>query len=544
MESKTQYDAIVIGAGAAGGIVAGLLAEAGKTVLLLERGPWLNLGDIPRDHLRNQRLPAYGHNAGPYDGNPRVFIDTDGSRHIRQPHEPGYNNNAALVGGGTMVYGAQAWRFMPQDFSMKSQYGSPDGSSLADWPITYDDLEPWYDQAEWELGVSGAVNPNAKHGHRSRGFPIAPHDETIARKVLQRGADKLGLNTQPVPLLINMQPYNGRAACVRCGMCVGFSCPTDAKTGSQNTLIPRGLATGRLTLIPEAHTERIETDSHGRATGVYYYKDGTRHFAGAKVVVSSGGAIESARLLFNSATDRAPRGLGNQSDHLGRHLQGHYYPGVQAIFDEDIYDGIGPGPAIATCDYNHGNAGIVGGAMLASEFIKLPVLFNKWSWPPGVPRWGLEAKHFMRDNYRKLLHLQGPVQEIPHPDGRVTIDPDIRDAHNIPVVRLSGTTHPETLRTSQFMREKAVDWVLASGAKKQWSYAPPLALSGGQHQAGTCRMSDDEKHGVTDRYGKVHRTENVFVCDGSLHVTNGGFNPVLTIMALAFRNAAWITKQM
>jgi choline dehydrogenase-like flavoprotein len=271
---------------------------------------------------------------------------------------------------------------------------------------------------------------------------------------------------------------------------------------------------------------------------------GVRTFAGANAVISSAGAIESARLLLNSATDRYRHGLGNDSDHLGRHLQGHYYPGVNALFDEDVYDDIGPGPAIASCDYNHGNPGVIGGAMLASEFVKLPVLFNKWSWPPGVSRWGLAAKHFMRDGYRKLLHLQGPVQEIPSPTGRVTIDPEVRDSLGIPVVRLSGTTHAETLKTSEFMRTKAVEWVVASGATKHWSASPPLALGGGQHQAGTCRMADDPRDGVTDRYGKVHGTDNVYVCDGALHVTNGGFNPVLTIMALAFRSADWIARQM
>ncbi|HAF12183.1 MAG TPA: glucose-methanol-choline oxidoreductase, partial [Blastocatellia bacterium] len=152
----TSHDAIIIGTGAAGGIVACVLAEAGKDVLLLERGPALSFSQVGRDHLRNQRLSIYGHNAGPeLEGNPRVFVDPAGNARTVRPHEPDYHNNAACVGGGTRVYGAQAWRFMPADFRMASTYGVPEGSSLADWPLTYDDVEPFYERAEWELGVAG-----------------------------------------------------------------------------------------------------------------------------------------------------------------------------------------------------------------------------------------------------------------------------------------------------------------------------------------------------------------------------------------------------
>jgi choline dehydrogenase-like flavoprotein len=186
----------------------------------------------------------------------------------------------------------------------------------------------------------------------------------------------------------------------------------------------------------------------------------------------------------------------------------------------------------------------VGGGLLANEFIKLPALFVKWALPPGQPRWGLAAKQYVRENYRRTIHVQGPIQDIPNPEGRVTIDPFVRDRWGIPVVRLSGTTHPESIRTADFLRRRAEQWLTASGAKKVWSWPSRLGLSGGQHQAGTCRMGSDPRTSVTDSWGRVHGHTNLFVMDGSIHVTNGGFNPVLTIMALAFRNAAHLAESM
>lgn len=534
--SQSKYDVVVVGAGAGGGVIAGVLAEAGKRVLLLERGASKTFEQIGRDHLRNQRISQYGNNAGP-DGpeNPRVVVDwKTGNALTVLPHEGGYNNNAAIVGGGTRVYGGQAWRFHPLDFRMASTYGVPEGSSLTDWPISYEDLEPFYEQAEHELGVAGRRAEMTHLPAYKKDYPMPPLPVNAQGTVLRKGLSALGWQTLSVPLAVNSEPRDGRPACIRCQHCVGFACPVDAKNGTQNTLLPRAIASGNCELVTGVLAERVETRG-GRATGVTYVDaaTGERITVEAEVVVVAGGAVETARLLLNS-------GLGN--DHVGRHLQGHYYPGAAGLFPEVVWDGLGPGVTTATCQFIHGNDGIVGGGMLADEFVTLPITFWKRHTPPDLPRWGRAAKEWMRDNFRYVSDVKGPVQEIPSPEARVTVDPQVRDAWGLPVVRLSGATHPETVRTATFMHERAKEWLRAAGATEIWGGPPTLGLSGGQHQAGTVRMGDDPATSAADRHCRLHGHDNLYLGDGSVHVTNGPFNPFLTIMALAYRTADHIAR--
>ena len=284
--------------------------------------------------------------------------------------------------------------------------------------------------------------------------------------------------------------------------------------------------------------ERLQCTAGGRIEGVTVVDErGMQDVIKADVVVLSCGAVETARLLLNSATEREPGGIGNGSDQVGRHLQGHYYPSAYGLFPFEIYDGMGPGASVAVCEFNHDNGDIIGGGMLTDTDIATPIVVWKAQYPPDAPRWGLAAKRYMRDNFRRISDVHGPVHEIPHPDARVRVNPAVKDGRGIPVAHLSGATHPETVRTARFMRERAKEWLLASGAIQAWGPLPQRQLSGGQHQAGTCRMGDDPASSVVDRYCRVHSHDNLFVADSSPHVTNGGFNPALTIMALAWRTA-------
>ncbi|HTE70167.1 MAG TPA: GMC family oxidoreductase N-terminal domain-containing protein, partial [Actinomycetes bacterium] len=357
-----RYDAVVVGSGAGGGVAAWALAQSGRSVLLVERGDYPDTAYLARDHLRNARTDSgLDHRTLRSSAeNPRTLL-LGADPVVLPAWDPRYGSNADTFGGGTRVYGAQAWRFMQEDFAMASTYGIPDGSALADWPIGYDEMEPFYTQAEYEIGVCGSAEPHAGSTRRSRPYPMSPMPLTAPARRLLMGAEAIGLTTVPVPLAINSTPYDGRAACPRCRQCVGFTCPVEAKNGSHNTVLARAAATGNLSVLLGTRAERIVTDVTGRVNGVDLVGEvgGSRWrlTVGTEDVVVAAGAVESARLLLASGSDREPNGLGNSQDQVGRHLQGHLYGGAIGIFDDVVNDLVGPGPSISTHDFRHGNDG-------------------------------------------------------------------------------------------------------------------------------------------------------------------------------------------
>ncbi len=531
-----RVNAVVVGAGAAGGIVAKELSTAGLSVVLLERGKWYTPYDCRKDDLRNQRVTVLGNAFGPVDdGNPRVIVDGRGNARTVLPSDGAYQNNAMCVGGGTLSYGAQAWRYMPQDFRMRSTYGAPEGSSLEDWPIGYEDLEPFYEKAEYEIGISGDYTADPFHTRRRRPLPMPPLPPNHEFEILAPAAKRLGLHPFHLPMARNSVPYNGRGPCMRCRWCCGFACEADAKNGSQNTVIPTALATGNCELRTECMVTQILTEDDGRARGVSYIDaHGRWQEQPADVVIVSACAIESARLLLNSKSRLFPGGLGNRFDQVGRNLQGHHYTGAVGYFDFETYDDIGPGASIAVCDYNHGTPGLCGGGMLANEFIRLPIhMIDRL--PDNTPRWGLGHKQAMRQWHKRNIVIMGPTQQIPMASARVTVDPAVRDQWGLPVARIQGNVHPVTYDIGELQATRAEAWLKEAGAIQisRMAYRSET-VSAGQHQAGTCRMGDDPRGSVVNRNCQVHDVDNLFVIDGSVHVTNGGFNPALTIMAVAY----------
>lgn len=538
-----SVDAVIVGSGAGGGVAAHELSRAGRHVVLLERGRNQQWSETRHDELRSQRTTVLGNAFGPDDRDVRL-VKLGDTTVFREVHasDGSFGNIAACVGGGTKSYGAMAWRYLPRDFRMRSTYGAPDGSSLEDWPIAYEDLEPYYERAEYAIGVSGQRGANTFEGPRRSDYPMPPLPLNKEAKKLQAAAKGLGWHPFPIPMAINSVTYDGRSACVMCPFCVGFACEVKAKGSTADTVIPKAIATGHCELRTECVATEILTDSKGRATGVVYVQRGVRTEQPAKLVVVSCSAMESARLLLNSRSKLFPNGLGNGNGFVGRNLQSHAYAGAYGYFEDESWDGLGPAACIALCDFNHGNEGIRGGAMLANEYIRLPYLFARTAHPPKSAAWGSEHKARQRKFYKRSIAVQGPVQEMPVFSNGVELDPRRKDPFGMPLVRVTGKRHEEDLRTARFIASRAETLLKAAGAIETFLKLPGSATSFGQHQAGTCRMGSDPKISVTNSYCQLHQVDNVFVVDGSVHVTNGGFNPSLTIQAVAFRASEYILR--
>jgi choline dehydrogenase-like flavoprotein len=529
-----SYDAVVVGAGAGGGAAAEVLAASGRRVLIVELGGQPD-HDALSDPLRNPRatlgLP------GPTDPaaavRPRVS-ELAGDVRVVLPPDGRYGNNAFTVGGGTRVYGAQAWRFGPDDFRMATRYGVPDGSDLADWPIGYSDLESFYELAERRFGVSGDVSADP-WVPRSGPLPMPPITRTRSGDLLADAAVRLGWGVVAPPLLINSVDRDGRRACVKCPSCVGFGCPVEAKAGTHNTALPAAVARGAA-LCTGTTVERLVVEN-GRVTGVALVaeRDGRiwRGTVRAGEVVLGAGATETARLLLLSD-------VGTDHDQVGRRLQGHVYAGALGVFADPVADLIGPGVSLGTCDFRHGNDGFIGGGILANEFVPTPQMNYAYLTRAGLlDRFADDLPARMAQLTPRMLRVAGPIQEVTNAESRVRLDPEVTDRYGNPVARLSGSTHDEDRRIQRRQSARAAEWLAEAGAVRviRTGEVSPGAPSVGQHQAGTCRMGTEPGRSVTDPWGRVWGHDNVRIVDGSVHVTNGGVNPVLTILAGALRIA-------
>ena len=538
----TEVDFVVIGSGAAGGIMAKQLSTAGFSVVVLEQGGWGKFGrdwEYTKDELVNGS-PA------PAD---RLMSDPSRQRNTFRRTEkekagPGTHAYGCVVGGGTVTYGGSSWRHLPWEFNEKSHVGAVAGSGLEDWPITYDELEPYYVQAEWEMGISGLRVDSPFVAPMSKDYPVPPVPLKASGALFEIAAKKLGLTVVPGPLAIITQPYMGRTGCVNCGMCSGFGCHVGARSSSAVTVLPRAVATGNCEIRPYSYVREIPVDKKGRVTGATYFDaDKREHFQKAKAVVLSANGSESARLLLLSKSPKFPDGLANSSGVVGKYLMTGNGAGANALFEHELNDfkGVISGAGIVDYVPSDPKRGFYGGGRLTARGFDTPISYGLNGLSPGSPRWGAGYKKALREEANHKMNISCFVTQLPLETNRVDLDPDVKDEWGLPAMRITSQSHPDDLKNAEFFTQKSVEILEAAGAKKVWA-SPVRDSRGGAHNRGTCRMGNDAKTSVVDKYHRAHDVPNLYVVDGSNFVTGGRNHPTLTIQALAFRAADHLVR--
>ena len=527
-----RADVCIIGAGATGATAAKVLTEAGRHVVALEKGPWRTRETFGGDELANVNR----YNLWPDPQlNPRTVrtsVDDQAKVELFCPVPQ-------MVGGGTVHW--QGWlpRFTPEDFRLRSIAGDVPGTTLADWPISYDELEPYYDKIEWAFGVSGQAGANAYEGWRSRGYPCPPMPQSRYAEKFHKGCAELGWNSFPTPQAALSQPFDGRPPTVVSAFAQQHGDPTGTRSSALNVFIPHALATGRYDLRPESYVRELALDSAGRIrAAVYTDADGRTVEQEADAFILAGGAIESARLLLMSTSPRFPTGLANGSDLVGRNVTFHEYSASVGTFDDPIYAWAGGGYVSASSFqfYNHDSSrGFVSGGHIAAAGVGIPLPIN-WHLP-GRPTWGAEAKQIDRELFSHSMAVAMVLHDMPQHENRVDLDPEVVDAWGLPVARITLTPHENDLTQGRFLVDRCGEILEAAGAKTVDRVYPTRITGNCSHQHGTTRMGDDPDSSVLDRNCRAHEVDNLFVVDGGPMPTATGANPTLTMMANAWRVA-------
>ncbi|AMN39111.1 GMC family oxidoreductase [Rhodoplanes sp. Z2-YC6860] len=560
-----KADVVIVGVGAAGAILAAELGKSGMKVVGLERGPRLKTEDFQLDELRYFQRQETRPNTR---RQPVTWRPNANTRAVPIPSQ-NYGNQ---VGGGTVHYGGLSWRMHEGDFRPRTQsverYGAssiPEDSSLIDWPLSYADLEPHYDRAEYELGVSGKAGNlkgrkidggNVFEAPRDREYPLPPLTVDQSGLTFAEGASKLGYHPFSSPRAILSQPYQGRPACSYCSFCQSFGCFIGAKSTVLLNKVPEAEATGNFKLITNVMCHRVNTDNTGKATGVAYYgPDGSNNTIEADLVILTPFIYESTKLLLLSKSEKFPNGLANSSGHVGKHIMTHLNARGFGIFDDrHINIFMGPSAQRHSIDdfnadnFDHGGLGFIRGAQISvvpADLEAGPIaVAMSMNPPPGVPRWGAAYRDFIAQYSNRYAGLVAQTENLPYADQTIDLDPDTRDAWGLPAPRMTyDWRRPNELKRIDFMRAKLNEIGRAMGASKTW--LAPMNSGGpmGHHEGGT-RMGSDPKNSVVNRYGQTWDVPNLFVIGSSTFPSMGcGFNPTLTIQALAYMSADAIVNR-
>jgi choline dehydrogenase-like flavoprotein len=528
-----EVDFAIVGSGAAGGVVARELSRAGFRVVVLEQGPHFTRADFHHDEVDvflNYKLAVNP------DTKPVTYRKTPDDKATVRP----YLVYGVAVGGGTVHFTANYWRFRPIDFREHSTHGDIPGTSISDWPITYEELEPYYTKVDWEIGVSGQPGPH--DAPRSRPFPMPPLPINSAGALLEAGAKKLGWSSQPAPMAIPSVPYRGRNACHQCGWCYGFGCEWGAKSSTLVTMIPQARATGRCEIRSHAYVRKVETDAKGRVTGVTYFDRQKREvFQKARAVVLCANGAETPRLLLMSKSNQFPNGLANTSGLVGKGLMFNGGGTTVATFEHAV-NGY-KGAPVTTISHEHyeldSSLGLHGGGGIDFRFAEPPIQMALHSLP-GAPSWGAEYWRALKERFTHTVLGFGHTSSLPVEQNGISLDDEVKDAWGLPAIRVTYKDHENDVRLQEYLRDRAADILKAAGATSTAPLPVGDEPGAGFHLLGTCRMGTDPARSVINASHRAHDVPNLFIVDGSSFVTGGRGQPTMTIQALAFRAAEHI----
>lgn len=569
--NEADFDICIVGSGAGASPVAYTMAKAGAKVLVLEKGPWLTEKEFFKDELAISIHDAY---------NPKL---SDEQHVIEEEYETEEGNsfwrgeatsdsgwswwNGTVVGGSSNFMSGYFHRLKPIDFRLKSEFGAIAGANVADWPISYDELEPYYAMVEREVGVSGRVVEHPHQEPRSTDFPYPPIAEVPISSWIDKAAEKIGYHAVPVPRAILSQPAMGRRSCEYSGYCSSYGCSSGAKGSGRAALLNNAVATGNCIIKPNAKVYKIATDSKGKISGIHYYDaQGRQQSVSAKNYVVACQAVETSRLLLASTGEKFPNGLANNNGQVGKNL---LFSGGGTGSGDFIYDQLNEqqvnelkvvGPFInrALQDwYKIDDKAFVGanvngkakGGTIDFLFHQNPIARARGTqW--GVDNegkdkllWGEELKQSMKQEFTSYKTLRFEVFNdwLPTDDCFVALDDEVTDKWGDPVAKVRIGYHERDLEVGEYLSVKAEKLLVALGAKNISSSVSGYPAT--NLMAGGCRFGDDPKTSVLDKNCQAHEVDHLYVTDGSFMPTGGSVPYTFTIYANAFRVAEHIKQQ-
>jgi gluconate 2-dehydrogenase alpha chain len=553
MVRETKTDVVIIGMGAAGGIASYVLTKAGLDVVGIEAGPRWTKKDYVKQFDELGTAAAFRNKLG----DPKFNRETPTWRvDANSPTQtPGWFGMVNGVGGSSIHYAAQSWRFLEWEFAMLSstlnRYGAgavPAGSAIADWPVTYSELEPYYDKVEYLIGVSGNAGSNPFEAKRSRGYPMPALRSFEFPSMVGRAMKGLGYHPFPQPAAITSQPYNGRPACTYCGFCSGWGCYNASKSDTLVSAIAEAEKTGKLSIRTYSRVLAILSDSSGRVTGVRYRDaNGEIHEQPAGFVILSSYIYENNRLLLLSKSDAYPQGLSNNHGQVGKYYMPQAQLLVNGLFPNkrlNLWGGMF-GQTTVMDDLNgdnfdHTGLGFIGGANIMVNVASHPITVAARV-PPGVPLWGSAYKQWLAENVNSVGGLVAQMETLPYEANFIDLDPVKTDDLGVPVVRLTFNNYQNERNMAAYLVAKMTSILQAAGATQTW---------GGQlgvtavfsHAFGGTRMGNDPSSSVVDQYSISHEAPNLAVMGGSTFLSSSGYPPTETIQALAWYGADYVAK--